>query len=168
MRPDRGNHQRGDKQQKPVAQRLKELGLDATPRSKLSTILNQKVPTELGDVDVFAITQARDRVYVIEAKDLRLCRTETEAAARMSEYRGRTIRDSKGREKPDKMLRHIRRVQYLRDRADAIAKNLKLPKTPEVKGLLVVDAPQPMNFHMLDELEDGESVFLDTIASYRF
>jgi hypothetical protein len=151
-----------------VAQRLREAGLDASPRSKLSTILNQKAPPELGDVDVFAITEARDRVYVIEAKDLRLCRTETEAAARMSEYRGRTIRDSKGREKPDKMLRHIRRVQYLRDRADAIAKNLKLPKVPEVKGLLIVDAPQPMNFHMLDELEDGESVFLDTIASYRF
>jgi len=158
----------GEEFEESVAQRLQELGLDATPRSKLSTILNQKVPPELGDVDVFAITQARDRVYVIEAKDLRVCRTEAEVAARMSEYRGRTIRDLKGREKPDKMLRHIRRVQYLRDRADAIAKNLKLPTTPEVKGLLIVDAPQPMNFHMLDELEDGESAFLDTIASYNF
>jgi hypothetical protein len=86
----------------------------------------------------------------------------------MSEYRGRTVRDSKGREKPDKMLRHIRRVQYLQARADAIAKSLKLPKTPEVKGLLIVDAPQPMNFHMLDDLADGDSAFLDTIASYKF
>ncbi|MFC6488731.1 hypothetical protein [Nitratireductor sp. GCM10026969] len=151
-----------------MAQRLRELGLDATPRSKLSAILNQKVPPELGDVDVFAITEARDRVYAIEAKDLRLCRTETEAAARMSEYRGRTIRDSKEREKPDKMLRHVRRVQYLRERADAIAKNLKLPKIPEVRGLLIVDAPQPMNFHMLDDLADGDSAFLDTIADYKF
>lgn len=158
----------GEEFEESVAQRLRELGLDASSRSKLSAILNQKVPPELGDVDVFAITEARDRVYAIEAKDLRLCRTETEAAARMSEYRGRTVQDSKGREKPDKMLRHIRRVQYLRDRADAIAKNLKLPKKPEVKGLLIVDAPQPMNFHMLDELADSESAFLDTIASYKF
>lgn len=158
----------GEAFEETVAQHLRELGLDATPRSKLSAILNQKVPPELGDVDVFAITEARDRVYAIEAKDLRLCRTETEAAARISEYRGRTIRDSKGREKPDKMLRHIRRVQYLRERADAIAKNLKLPKIPEVKGLLIVDAPQPMNFHMLDDLADGDSAFLDTIAGYKF
>lgn len=158
----------GEEFEESVAQRLRELGLEASPRSKLSAILNQKVPPELGDVDVFAITESRDRVYAIEAKDLRLCRTETETAARMSEYRGRTNRDSKGREKPDKMLRHIRRVQYLRDRADAIAKNLNLPKTPEVKGLLIVDAPQPMNFHMLDEFEDGESALLDTIATYKF
>jgi hypothetical protein len=75
----------------------------------------------------------------------------------MSEYRGGTNHNLKGREKPDKMLRHIHRVQYLRDRAEAIAKNLKLPKMLEVKGLLIVDAPQPMNFHMLDQLEDGES-----------
>ncbi|MFG1279766.1 hypothetical protein [Xanthobacter autotrophicus] len=158
----------GEEFEESVAQRLRELGLDASPRSKLSAILNQKVPPELGDVDVFAITEARDRVYAIEAKDLRICRTESEAAARMSEYRGRTNRDSKGRERPDKLLRHIRRVQYLRDQAEAIAKNLKLPKTPEVKGLLIVDAPQPMNFHMLDDLVDSDSTFLDTIADYKF
>ncbi len=30
------------------------------------------------------------------------------------------------------------------------------------------DAPQPMNFYMLEQLQDGESVFLDDISSFSF
>jgi hypothetical protein len=78
------------------------------------------------------------------------------------------VQDSKGREKPDKLLRHIRRVEYLRARLPALAKNLKLDQLQSVKGLLIVDAPQPMNFHMLDQLADAESVFLDAIEGFNF
>lgn len=37
-----------------------------------------------------------------------------------------------------------------------------------VKGLLVVDSPQPMNFHMLEEVSDAESVFLNRINKFEF
>ena len=105
---------------------------------------------------------------MIEAKNLRLCRTEAEVAARLSEYRGKMIQDSRGRDKPDKMLRHIRRVQHLRQRNGALCGRLKLPAPPEVRGLLIVDAPQPINFYMLEQLEDSESAFLDAIDSFSF
>jgi hypothetical protein len=39
---------------------------------------------------------------------------------------------------------------------------------PEVRGLLVVDAPQPMNFFAIGQLEDTESAFLDAIENFDF
>jgi hypothetical protein len=37
-----------------------------------------------------------------------------------------------------------------------------------VRGLLIVDTPQPMNFHRLEKLEDGNSAFLEAIDSFDF
>ena len=151
-----------------VASKLNAIGLDAECGCKLSKLLNQKVSNELGNVDVFALTKDGKRAWVIEAKDLRLCRTEAEVASRLSEYRGLLTLDSKGREKPDKLLRHLRRVEFLRAHTAALAKTLKLDTPPEVKGLLVVDCPQPMNFHMLEDVPDAVSVFLDAIGEFAF
>ena len=151
-----------------VAETLRSLGLRAWTRRPLSWALNQKVDDELGDIDVLAVSADRRRVWVIEAKDLRLCRTEAEVAARLSEYRGRAVPDAKGREKPDKMRRHIRRVTYLRERRSGLCERLELDAAPEVHGLVIVDSPQPMNFYMLDQLEDGQSAFLGGIDTFTF
>ena len=151
-----------------VAQRLRELGLDAESGCRLSKLLNLKVSDELGNIDVFALTKDKKRAWVIEAKDMRLCRTEVEVAARLSDFRGRMLRDSKGREKPDKLLRHIRRVEFMRSHSAALAKALKLDAAPEIKGLLVADCPRPMNFHMLEAVPDAASVFLDAIDGFKF
>lgn len=161
---DRAGHEFEEK----VARRLRELGLHAESDCRLSKLLNQKVSDEFGNVDVFALTKDGLRAWVVEAKDLRICRTETEVASRLSEYRGRTNKNSKGKDVPDNLLRHLRRVQYLRERAAQLAKTLKLSRPPEVKGLLVVDSPQPMNFYMLEDVPDAASVFLDAIDSFGF
>jgi hypothetical protein len=151
-----------------ITEKLRNLGLRAWTRVKLSWILNTKVDPMLGDIDVLAVSSDNRRLWVIEAKDLRFCRTEAEVSARLSEYRGRMVTDAKNRDKPDKMLRHIKRVQYLRARNDAVCSRLDLNAPPEVHGLLIVDSPQPMNFYMLDQLEDGQSAFLDAIHSVAF
>lgn len=161
-------HAAGMKFEESVAERLESLGLKTWTRCKLSWALNQKVDKKYGDIDVLAVSADQKRVWVIEAKNLQLCRTETEVAARLSEYRGQMIEDRKGRHRPDKMLRHVKRVQYLRQHSNALCGRLKLTATPDVRGLLIVDAPQPMNFYMLDQLEDGDSAFLDVIDSYNF
>jgi hypothetical protein len=158
----------GEEFEERVAARLNELGLSATPRCKLSAVLNQKVEAELGDVDVLAIKADHSVVWVIEAKNLRLCRTEPEVASRLSEYRGRTLVDSKGRERPDKLLRHLRRVEYLRANRQALQKQLRLNVLPEVKGLLIFDTPQPMNFYATEGVADAQSAFLDRIDRFPF
>jgi hypothetical protein len=158
----------GEEFERRVAERLNELGLSATPRCKLSAVLNQKVEAELGDIDVLAVKADHSAVWVIEAKNLRLCRTEPEVASRLSEYRGRTLVDSKGRERPDKLLRHLRRVEYLRANRQALQKQLRLEVLPKVKGLLVFDAPQPMNFYATEGVADAQSAFLDRIDRFAF
>ena len=64
---------------------VRELGLDAESGCKLSKLLNQQVSDELGNVDMLAVIKDRRRAWVMEAKDLRLCRTEAEVAARLSD-----------------------------------------------------------------------------------
>jgi hypothetical protein len=123
----------GEEFEDAVTARLKEMGLKAWPRVALSWALNDKVDETLGNVDVLAVSGDRKRVWVIEAKNLKLCRTESEVASRVSEYRGRMVADSKGRERPDKMLRHIRRVRYLRQRNANLCGRLKLHMPPEVR-----------------------------------
>jgi len=158
----------GPRFEESVAEKVRGLGLRAWVRCKLSWALNQKVGQELGDVDVLAVSPDGRRVWVIEAKNLRLCRSEIEVASRLYEYRGRTTMDRKGKEVPDALLRHIRRVRYLRERNEALCHRLELQAPPDVRGLLVVDSPQPMNFHMLEKIEDAESAFLGAIDKFKF
>lgn len=142
--------------------------MDAKAGCKPSALLNQKVPDYLGNIDVFAFSADKSTAWVIEAKDLNICRTEAEVASRLSEYRGRMTVNSKGKEKPDKLLRHLRRVQYMRENVAALAKTQMLSVEPQIRGLLVVDAPQPMNFHMLEDVADADSAFLDAIHEFDF
>jgi len=65
--------------------------------------------------------------------------------------------------KPDKMLRHLRRVAYARTHAADLARRLKLPQTPNVAGLLVVNAPQPMEAMLADDNEDARVVMLSDL-----
>src|SRR5438270_12326106 len=109
-----------------IADRLTQLGLQAWPDRKLSWPLNEKVPDELGNIDVLAVSKDKKRVWVIEAKNLKLCRTEIEVASRLSNYRGEL--DKKG--KPDDLLKHLRRVKYLRDRRDKLVQMLGLEQPP--------------------------------------
>jgi hypothetical protein len=157
----------GNEFEETVAARLRELGLDAFAHRSLSWALNQKVDPKYGNIDVLAVSHDRGRVWIIEAKSLKLCRTEGEVANRFSEYRGQALM-KKGKEEPDKLLRHINRVQYIRERRDDLRKALKLPATPEVRGLLIVDAPQPMNFHMLEKFADAQSAYFDVIGDFKF
>lgn len=120
-------------------------------------LLEEAVPEDLGDVDVLAISADTSQIFVVEAKNVKFCRTEAEVAARMSEFRGVMQKNAKGREKPDKMLKHLKRVRYLQQKAERLASVLKLSATPKIRGVVIVDAPQPMNFHTLcEEGQDAE------------
>lgn len=158
----------GDKFETLIAERVQRRGLRAIPRCQLSNVLNQKVPPELGDIDVLVISADNKRVWALEAKHLRICRTEAEAAARMSDYLGRTKTNRKGKEEPDKMLRHTRRVEYLRAHRQRLSSRLPGVDNPEVHGLLVVNSPQPMNFRTIDDLPDGRAIFLDELDTFEF
>jgi hypothetical protein len=127
-----------------VADELKRLGLEAYPSAAPSWCLNIKRTEDvarLGDIDVLAVSSDRRRVWVLEAKDLKLCRTQGEAARRLSAYRG--VLKPNG--KPDELLKHLQRVSFVRANADRLVQRLKLPGTPKIHGAVVVNSPQPMH-----------------------
>lgn len=148
---------------------LNEAGFRTKARRNVTELLKMSakdIGEDLGDVDVVAIDPAGAIVWAIEAKNLRLCRTEVEVAARMTDYRGVARPDRMGRKKPDKLMRHLKRTEFLRGHAERLGQQLQLHSTPVVRGLVVVDAPQPMNFHRLNDSPDSETCMLDDLVGH--
>jgi hypothetical protein len=143
-----------------VGHRLEKLGLEVEVGVYASKILNTKTPPELGDIDVFAVDRARSRVWIVEVKDLGLCRSQREIALRLADYAGQV--NSRGR--PDPMMKHLRRVRYVREQATGLAKHNRLTTPVDVRGLLVVSTPQPM---MVVEPADPDArvVLLDDLGA---
>lgn len=123
-------------------------------RSKESEELNR-----LGDIDVFAISTDGGCAWVIEAKDLKMCRTVGEAARRLMSYRGES-RDGKA----DDMMKHLRRVAFVRSNAHLLVERFKLPETPRVCGVLIVNSPQPMQQLQRVSSADSTVIMLDKIG----
>lgn len=150
-----------------VARVLSAMGLTAHPSALPSQWLNIKKTEEverLGDIDVLAVSRDGSVVWVIEAKDLKLCRTIGETCRRLGEYRG--VTDAKGR--PDSLLKHLRRVAYLRENAPKLVATLKLPATPKVCGLIVVNAVQPMNQLPGEYQSDSQVASMESLESIRW
>lgn len=147
-----------------VAETLAALGLDTAPGVAPWAALNQKATPEmklLGDIDVLAFSQDRLHVWVIEAKDIKLCRTLAETARRLSEYRGVPKHDNK----PDNLMRHLKRAAHIRVHVEALTRRYKLPAVPVVHGLVVVDSPQPMAFVETNPSPDATFVRLKDVGS---
>lgn len=146
-----------------VARELKFLGLRTWPSEKPSSCLNLKKTPEvvaLGDIDVLAITENGTCAWVVEAKDLKLCRTAGETAARLNDYRGKV--DQKGR--PDALLKHMRRVEFVRANASLLKKRLGLSVEPKVHGIVIVKAPQPMAQLQIEYSADATTAMLEDVA----
>jgi hypothetical protein len=147
-----------------VAEALSRMGLRAWPSAKPSWCLNRKNTEELkqlGDIDVLAISAEGQIVWVVEAKDLKLCRTLGEAARRLSEYRGQYTNNGK----PDQLMRHLRRVDFLRANAPDLIQRLGLLSVPQVHGVLIVNAPQPMQQLQQEYSMDSTAVMLTKLES---
>jgi hypothetical protein len=97
-------------------------------------------------------------VWIVEAKDLKMCRTVGEAARRLMTYRGE-YRDGKA----DEMMKHLRRVEYVRSNAAFLVQRFKLPGEPRVCGVLIVNGPQPMQQLQRESSPDATVVMLDRI-----
>lgn len=132
----------------PLSDALQHRGTDAVKR--------------LGDIDILAFSQDGLHGWVIEAKDIRFCRTLGETTSRLSEYRGHT--DSRGRR--DNLRKHLDRVDYVRAHAADLAKRHALPAAPIIHGLVLFDSPQPMKFMPRHASPDAQFMMLDDLATF--
>ena len=129
--------------------------------------MNRKVDDALGDIDVLVVNHDSNRIWIIEAKDLKSVRTITEAAQRMRDYSGHTGAEVDAGV-PDAMGRHLRRVRFVRDNCSSIVERLRLIAAPEVRGLLVVSRDQPMSLVDTSTPNDGHAVVIDELDEFEF
>ncbi|RXZ64247.1 hypothetical protein [Pelagerythrobacter rhizovicinus] len=142
-----------------VAEHIRALGLTSFPSTKVTDALHHKgtdAVKRLGDIDVLALSADGHHAWVIEAKDIRFCRTLGETSSRLSEYRGQT--DSRGRR--DKLRKHLDRVEYVRAHRIDLAQRYDLEEPPAVHGLVVFESPQPMAFVPSHPSTDARFVML--------
>jgi hypothetical protein len=93
---------------------------------------------EFGDCDVLAAYPAKNLVYAAECKKLRSALTVGEIGDQLTRFRGEEL---------DELHRHIRRVKWLRDNKNVLARFLGLPvDRAEVRSLLVTNTIVPMSF----------------------
>lgn len=131
-----------------VAQRLREAGWNANENIELPAILQRKLDRDYGDVDVLAWRDGDERVLVIECKDLTLRRNYSEIAALLSDYRG----ELKGG-KPDKLLLHLNRVEYLQQDSLALGRHTGIA-SPKIQSCLVVSGLVPMQLVTVPALQE--------------
>ena len=147
-----------------LARELTEMGLEAHASAKLTWCLNHQgtdAVKRLGDVDVLVLSPDRTRVWVIEAKDLKMCRTLGETARRLSEYQGRPRPNGK----PDNLMKHLTRVDYVRTHVGDLQRRFGLSGTPSVSGMIVVGSPQPMEMIKIPGGKDAITVRKDNFAA---
>ena len=120
---------------------LKPNGWQTWRERGLNEIVGSPGLEAYGDIDILAFSPQRQICLLIECKRLHLAKTRTEMVRQMNDFLGKS--NSNG--KPDRLLRHLRRVDYLRDKAIELSKycgaNIK-----EVRGLVVFSQPVPMMF----------------------
>lgn len=144
-----------------VAARLRELGWTARSSVKLTEVLNAKLDRDYGDVDVLAWNQGAQRVLVIECKDLGSAKTHGEIAKQLGEFRGRD--DEKGR--PDRLKKHLNRMEVLRCSPEAAAKCIGCTGVPTIEAHLVFENLVPVVFSLDEVLTKVKITEYNSLAS---
>ena len=94
----------------------------------------------LGDVDVLSWDKTSGRVYIVECKRLLPATSVREVVQRLEEFRGNT-------KEKDSLGRHLRRIDWLKNNAEALAKITGIPREKtKMVPLLVTSDIMPMEF----------------------
>jgi hypothetical protein len=148
-------NRRGHRFNTEVSDRLKSLGWQTRLGIRLTEILNDKLDRDYGDIDVLAWKDGR--VLAIECKELELAMTNGEIARQLHEFRGE-IRSSNA--KPDRLKKHLVRVDLLRQSPTDLKKFLRSSAAVEIETHLVFRGIVPMHF---SDIAQRHKVCIETI-----
>lgn len=129
-----------------VAIALRTAGWEVRENIALPELLHRKLDADYGDVDVLAWRRDSPTVLVVECKDLKSCRSYSEIAAQLSDYKGEFKRGEK-----DKLLKHLTRFELIRKEPEVVAR-LTGSVTMQVKSCLVASDLVPMSFSKMPAL----------------
>lgn len=133
-------NKRGHDFNKKVAERFRELGWEARSDIKLTEILNDKLDKDYGDVDVLGWRDGR--ILAVECKDLEMAMTISDIARQLHDFRGEIGENGK----PDRLKKHLLRMDVLKRRSDDVAKFIGHNIPVEIEAGLVFSEIVPMHF----------------------
>ena len=132
---------------KEVATKLEELGWETRHDLKVTELLGKESDEKFGeikkygDIDVFAWSRAKNRVLVLECKDVQFKKTSSEIAEQLSKFKGEI--DEKG--KPDLLRKHLNRVDISNAHHKEISKYTGLSSFV-IEGHMIFKDPVPMQY----------------------
>ncbi len=104
--------------------------------------------SQLGDLDLLAVSPDEERWWVVECKWFGAARTPREIANWLQDFRG---------DPEDKLYRHLRRFSWIHSHKRDVAAALKLQRSPAVvEPKIVTTSPVPLV--LLSGLPDGSDV----------
>ena len=136
-----------------VGERFRELDYEAKEEVSMASL---GASAALGDIDVLAWDTRTGNVYVVECKRLRMARTVSEIAERLTEYTEGS--DSNGR---TPLQKHLDRMAFLETNQPQLARETGISEDQvRIHSTLVTDGITPMEF--------AQSVLnvLDCVANY--
>lgn len=143
-----------------VAQRLTDAGWNTQSNIGLPELLNRKLSRDFGDVDVLAWRPDREKILVIECKDLSPARNYSEIAQLLSKYQGVEVDGDS-----DLLKRHLTRVHLLEENSDRITKFTGIQK-PEITSCLVCSGVVPMQYAKIEALADTHVGSIEDIVAF--
>lgn len=120
-------------------QSLESLGWQTWRERSLGELLKMPDLEEYGDIDVLAYYRPTGRVLLIECKQLTLAKNPSEIVRQMQEFRGLSSKDGK----PDRLLRHVRRVDMVRQNPDKLETFCR-GDISSIRGVIAVSNAVPM------------------------
>lgn len=152
-------NRRGHKFNLDVARRLEELGWSTRSNIRATEILNNKLDRDYGDFDVLAWRNGR--VLAIECKDLERAMTAGEIARQLHGFLG--VVGVHG--KPDRLKRHLIRVELLRRRATAVKAFVGGDTEVAIEAHVVFSDIVPMHFSELTARHGVRFTAFDDLGS---
>lgn len=138
----RSRNKRGLEFNGEVATALGTLGWQVESEIKLTKLLRRAFNRNYGDIDVLAWDASRNRILVIECKNVQYRKTPGEVAEQLSDFRGDMLPNGK----PDLLRKHLDRVTLVREHAAAACAFMKMPSDARIESHLVFKNPVPMQF----------------------
>lgn len=142
-----GSANEGQQFEASVMEELSQNGWNVEGNVPLTKILNRKLDTDYGDVDVLAWRAGKKEVLIVECKNLQSARNYSEIAAMLSEYQGETNAG-----KRDKLKRHLDRVDLLSKNSVQLGRYIGEDDV-QVVSCLCCHGTVPMQFAKIEALE---------------
>lgn len=149
---------------KEVATALREVGWETDTEVKLTKILRQPLDRNYGDVDVLAWHPDKQRILIIECKDVQFKKSYGEMCEQLADFRG----ELRPNGKPDYLRRHLDRMDLLCEHAGTVASYCKLSSAePRLESHLVFKNSVPMKY-ALEKMSERVTVSLSDELAEKF